>query len=257
MTDNPWDPEQYERFRDERSRPFYDLMALVRKRPGMRVADLGCGTGELTRVLHDYLQARQTIGVDNSPSMLARSSDFAGNGLSFRAGDIAEFAADSGYDLIFSNAALHWVMGHEELLRRLTAALADSGQLAVQVPANHDHPSHTAAMRVAGEQPFRDVLNGYVLRSGTLKPEEYATILHRLGYREQHVRLQVYGHALNSREEVIEWVKGTTLTAYQRRLSAELYARFLERYRELLLSELEDARPFFYTFKRILFWGQW
>src|SRR5262245_47830693 len=76
-----WNPCQYERFRNERSQPFFDLLDLVQPRPEMRVVDLGCGTGELTRELHRRLAARETVGIDNSPAMLARTAAFAGDGL--------------------------------------------------------------------------------------------------------------------------------------------------------------------------------
>ena len=255
-TSDTWNPTQYEKFQAERNEPFFDLMALVRPQPGMRVADLGCGTGELTRLLHQHLQARETVGIDRSGAMLARSAAFAGAGLHFEQGDIATFSAGQGYDLIFSNAAIHWVPEHEALLGRLAASLAEGGQLAIQVPANHDYPTHTVADAVAAESPFREALGGYARRSPVLAPEQYALVLHRLGCRAQHVRLQVYGHYLPSRDGVVEWVKGTLLTDYESRLPADLFAQFLRRYRELLLPCLEEATPFFYPFKRILFWGQ-
>ena len=53
----------------------------------------------------------------------------------------------------------------------------------------------------------------------------------------------------------MEWVRGSVLTDYQRRLPDDLWPRFLARYRELLLPRLEDTHPFFYTYKRILFWA--
>jgi SAM-dependent methyltransferase len=111
-----WNPAQYERFRAERSQPFYDLLALVRPEPAMAVIDLGCGTGELTRVLHERLRAASTVGLDSSETMLAKSAAFAGDGLRFERGDIAAFAAEGRYDLIFSNAALQWVPEHVPLL---------------------------------------------------------------------------------------------------------------------------------------------
>ena len=257
MSTDAWDPTQYARFQAERAQPFVDLLALVRSRPGMRVVDLGCGTGELTSELHRRLQAAETLGIDNSEAMLAKARPLGGNGLSFAPGDIASFASPVPYDLVFSNAAIHWVADHPALLARLTSAVAVNGQLAVQVPANHDHPSHVVAEAVAAEPPFLDALgDDPAPRRPVLAPEEYAVLLERLGYREQHVRLQVYGHRLASRDDVVEWVKGTLLTSYRRRLSDTLYARFLDVYRDRLLPHLEDRRPYFYPFKRILFWAE-
>jgi trans-aconitate 2-methyltransferase len=253
---DPWNPDQYEKFRDERRRPFVDLVALIQPRSALRVIDLGCGTGELTRILHERLAARETVGVDSSQAMLDKSARFAAAGLRFEKADIAEFRSEPPYDLIFSNAALHWIAGHDALFARLAAALVEGGQLAVQVPANFDEASHVVAAEVASEEPFRTPLAGYAGVRNVLAPEAYARLLDRLGFAEQHVRLQVYGHKLARRDDVVEWVKGTLLTDYERRLPAELFARFLQRYRERLLPRLEDTSPFFFPFKRILLWAR-
>jgi trans-aconitate 2-methyltransferase len=256
MTTDPWDPEQYERFHDERSRPFFDLMALVHPRRGMRVVDLGCGTGELTHLLHEELTAGDTLGIDSSAAMLARAAEVAGEGLRFEQSDIADFAGRD-YDLVFSNAALHWVPDHEALFARLTEALSGGGQLAVQMPANFDHPSHTVAAEIRREPEFRDALET-VPEAGrnVLAPEAYARLLDRLGYVEQQVRMEVYGHHLASRDEVVEWVKGSLLTAVERRLEPDAFAAFLARYRERLAARLEPTEPYFFTFKRILLWAR-
>src|SRR4051794_25528961 len=169
-----WDPGQYEQFERERSAPFFDLLDLVEPCPGGRVVDLGCGTGALTRALHERTGARSTVGIDSSRQMLERSAEHAGGGLTFELGDIAEWTPREPVDLIFSNAALHWVDEHDALLKRLTSALAPGGQLAVQVPANHDQPSHLVAEQVAGEEPFREALGGHLRRSPVLAPERYA-----------------------------------------------------------------------------------
>jgi trans-aconitate 2-methyltransferase len=251
-----WNPEQYNRFRAERQQPFYDLLALVRPRPGMRVVDLGCGTGELTRIVHETLVARDTLGLDSSETMLADSNAQAVAGLRFARADIDAFAAAAAYDLLFSNAALHWLPDHPALFARLTAALAPAGQLAVQMPFNFDHPSHTVAAAVAREEPFRSALGGFAIERPVLAPERYAALLYQLGYGAQHVRLQVYAHVLPGPDDVVEWVKGTLLTAYERRMPEALWPRFLARYRERLLAELDPSRPHFYPFKRILLWAQ-
>src|SRR5882724_1838193 len=101
-TKDSWNPAQYERFKAERKKPFDDLLARVARRPGMRIVDLGCGTGELTRELHQALSAQSTLGVDSSASMLEKAAPLAGGSLSFQQGDIAAFTSDSPFDLVFS-----------------------------------------------------------------------------------------------------------------------------------------------------------
>jgi len=249
-----WRPAQYERFRDERAQPFWDLAALVEARPGMRVVDLGCGTGELTAQLHQKLQARETVGIDSSAAMLARTPQQT-PGLRFEQQDISAFAPQEKPDLIFSNAALHWVPDHADLFRRLTECLAPGGQIAVQMPMTDDQLTHRAASELARTPEFRRLLGGYQGRLPVADPERYASWLHHFGYTRQHVRVVVYPHLLGSRDEVIEWVRGAMLTEYQKRLAPRDWERFLERYRQLLIPQLEDSRPYFYTYPRILIWG--
>ncbi len=248
-----WSPERYERFKDERSAPFYDLVGLVEARPGMRVVDFGCGTGELTRVLHDRLTARETLGVDSSETMLARSAAFATDSLRFVREDIETFAPPQPVDSVFSNAALQWVNDHESLLPRVVSFLAPGGQLAVQVPGNDQHPSHRVAADVASEDAFRDALGGFSRVFPNLSLAGYARLLDHLGLEKVHVRRQVYLHHLESRDAVADWTHGTLLTAYLKRLPDALRQPFEQRYRDALRQALPDERPFLYPFERILF----
>jgi trans-aconitate 2-methyltransferase len=253
MPTDGWRPAQYERFHEERAAPFRALLGLVARRPGMRVLDLGCGTGEHTAALHAELGARATLGIDLSATMLEKARPRARPGLGFARADAASFAPAVPVDLVFSNAALHWLPDHPALIRRLAGFLAPRGELAVQVPANHRHASHTVAAEVAGEEPFRSALAGYARATPVLSPEEYERALAAAGLAAGCAEELVFEHLLDSRGEVVEWVKGTTLLAYETRLAPELYARFLARYRELLFAVLPDERPFRFPFRRILF----
>lgn len=250
---DPWNPDQYDRFKAERQQPFFDLLALVKPAPSLRVLDLGCGTGELTRLLHERLGAAETLGIDSSTAMLARAEPTAT--CRFAPADIADYVPPRPVDLVFSNAALHWLPDHPALWSRIAQFVAPGGQLAVQVPANFDHPSHTVAAEVAREAPFAAAFGGWAAALNVLRPEAYAELFERVGFPQQHVRLQVYTHRLATRDAVVEWVRGTLLTDYLRRLPAGLTEPFLTRYRERLLPLLADTRPYFYTFKRLLLWG--
>ncbi len=256
LSTDGWDPEAYARFAAERRRPFEDLLGLVAPIPGGRAVDLGCGPGALTRVLHEKVGAAATVGIDSSDAMLAKAAAHAGGGVTFERGDIGSFEAAKPFDLVFSNAALHWVPDHPALLERLTRAVAAGGQLAFQVPDNFDHPSHRTAEEIAAREPFRSELAGAPHSRHVLAPEAYAALLDRLGYVAQNVRLQIYGQPLSSREGIVAWVDGSLLSEYRRRLSPELYAKFLEEYRSALFARVPDERPFFFTYRRILAWAR-
>ena len=250
-----WDPACYERFRAERARPFHDLVAWIRPVHAPRVIDLGCGTGALTALLHQTLEARLTLGLDRSSNMLERSRAARAPGLSFVRGDFAAPPLRGAFDVVFSNAALHWHAGQRALLDRLRGLLRPGGQLLVQVPANHDYVTHTFAAELADEPRFRAALAGYVRESPVLGPVDYARWLHEAGFEDCAVALRVYGHVLPDAAAVVEWVRGTFLKAYEERLSPALYRDFLAAYSAGLLERLGRAAPIFYPFKRILFRG--
>ena len=247
-----WNPAQYERFRAERAQPFHDLLALVEPRPDMSAIDLGCGTGDMTLLLHQKLKARETLGIDRSPAMLAKAP--SADGLRFQEADIASFKGGP-YDLIFSNAALHWVPDHPGLLRKLRSMLAPGGQLAVQMPAGDEDAAHVTARELARSHEFKPLLNGFSARDPLLEPQQYAGWLHALGFKRQHVRVQVYAHLLDDRMQVVEWVRGALLTDYQRRLPPKAFERFLRAFTDRLLPQLADDQPFLYLQPRLLFWG--
>jgi trans-aconitate 2-methyltransferase len=261
LVTDAWNPSTYHRFAAERRQPFDDLLGLVTPVPGGRVIDLGCGSGELTVELHRHTKAAETVGVDTSPAMLAEASRHTTDHLRFVRSDLSRFPDETGgeFDVVFSNAALHWVPDHSQLLGRLAAGLAPGGQLAFQVPANFDHPSHLAARHVAETEPFaaRLAAAGVGARpEPVLPPERYAELLDEDGFTDQHVRLQVYGHHLASTDDVVDWVRGTLLTPYQAAFSDDDFAGFLDAYRVELRRRLGERRPYFYPFKRILAWAR-
>ena len=247
----PWDPKQYHKFQAERSAPFFDLLALVEIRPNLKVVDLGCGTGELTRHLMEALPNSDVTGLDSSPQMLdaARAASSASPTLHFEQGDQAQLTGE--WDLIFSNAALQWSEDHAALIPSLYERLLPGGQIAVQVPSNHNHISHQIYRETAAEEPFKTILNGFQRYAPVLSIDEYARLFFDCGAENIIVFEKVYAHVLEDADAVVEWISGTALVPYFERLG-EYRESFVYALRAKMRRALPDT-PVFYPFRRTFF----
>jgi trans-aconitate 2-methyltransferase len=246
----PWDPAQYLRFQSERFAPFDDLFALLDVRRGLRVVDLGCGTGELTARLAQRLPGSDVTGIDSSEEMLVQAQSLAARRLRFEQQAIEDVRGE--WDLVFSHAALQWVDGHDALIPRVLSLVAPGGQLVVQVPSNHNHDSHVLIREKASEDPFRSALGGWIRTAPVLAIDAYAGILYAHGATGVTVFDKIYPHVLENSDAIADWVKGTALVPYLERLPADLQEPFMARYREKLRSRWPES-PVFYPFRRTLF----
>jgi trans-aconitate 2-methyltransferase len=245
----PWNPEKYHQFNSERSAPFFDLLELVNVRPGLRVVDLGCGTGELTRHLADSLPESEVLGLDSSAQMLERTAEHSRPGLRFTLGNLAEL--NGAWDLIFSNAALQWCDDHGQLLPFLFSHLAPGGQMAVQVPSNHYSTAHLTILEIARREPFISALDGWKRQSPVLSIEAYAELLFREGAQDITVFEKVYPHVLQNADAILDWISGTALVPYFERLD-HLKDNFVDAIRQELRA-LIPGEPVFYPFRRTFF----
>ena len=138
-----WNPQQYLKFAGERLRPALDLMARIDVPAPRTIVDLGCGPGNVTALLAERWPQAQVVGIDNSEAMLAKARASAPGNVEYVAGDLAAWTPGATVDLVYTNAALHWLPDHASLFPRLMAALAPGAVLAVQMPSNFREPSHS------------------------------------------------------------------------------------------------------------------
>lgn len=224
----PWDPSAYLAFASERLRPALDLLAQVPLERAARVADLGAGAGNVTRLLVERFPSAELTGVDNSPEMLARARSTL-PGVRFVEADIASWQPDQPLDLVFSNAALHWLPEHAQLFPRLCAWLSPGGCLAVQMPASFQLPSHTALHEAALDGPWSAFLK-FGTQAGVHEVHDYYAWLSPL-VRRVDLWETTYLHVLEGDDPVTEWFGSTLLVPYLEALPEEHQAGFLEAYR--------------------------
>ena len=171
-----WDPQQYSRFAGQRLRPALDLIARIPIEHPRTVVDLGCGTGNVTRVLRSRWPDAGITGVDGSPQMLAEARN-AESDIAWEQCDVAGWNPPAKFDLIFSNATLHWLDDHPALFARLCRNVAAGGALAVQMPRNFGAPSHALIHELALSAPWRDALGALLRQQPVLAPEAYYRLL--------------------------------------------------------------------------------
>ncbi|WP_437316826.1 methyltransferase domain-containing protein [Sorangium sp. So ce385] len=224
-----WDPAQYLKFEDQRARPAVDLLGRVDVTVPGDIVDLGCGAGNITRLVAQRFPDRGVLGVDSSPEMLAKARAVL-PGARFVEGDIARFAPPAPPALIFSNAALHWLDDHAALFPALLGRLARGGVLAVQMPRNHGAPSHAAMVEVSRMPRFRDKLAKLVRESPVAAPAAYYGVLAPHAARIDLWETE-YLHILEGENPVVEWTLGTALRPLLAALDGEgERAEFLEAY---------------------------
>jgi trans-aconitate 2-methyltransferase len=219
-----WDPELYARFSDARARPARELMARIPPLEPRTIVDLGCGDGPVTALLAERWPAAEIVGIDSSPAMLERARSVCPSVRFFEA-DIANWRPEMPVDLIYSNAALHWLDRHMKLLPDLLRNVAPGGVLAVQMPANFEAPSHRLLAELAAEPRWRDRI-GHLVRTspvGTL-----ANYIDWLGPEAGSIDAWETTDwlMLEGPDAVLHWMKGTALRPFLTALGGSEGAAF-------------------------------
>lgn len=224
-----WDPQQYARFAGHRLRPALDLIARIPLQRPRTVIDLGCGTGNVTRILRSRWPDAHITGVDNSPQMLAEARR-VGADIDWEQCELSAWNPAAKFDLVFSNAALHWLDDHRALFARLCARVDAGGVLAVQMPRNFGAPSHTLMHELAGSPPWRDTLAPLLRPQPVLAPQAYYDLL---AGRAQTIDIweTEYLQILDGENPVAEWTKGTWLAPLLAALGPQQGPAFEAEYR--------------------------
>ena len=254
-----WDPGQYLKFADHRLRPALDLVGRIPLAEPARIYDLGCGSGNVTRLLAERWPGAAVAGVDNSPQMLQRARATASR-VRWQQGDLADWQPDAVPTLLYSNAVIQWLPDHGELIPRLWSLLPSGGCLAVQAPLSWELPSHrlireTLAEGGADGTPFGSAeLRQAVGRRWLHEPGFYYDLL---AVESAHLDVWTteYQQALSGADAVLEWVTGTTLRPILRALLGSERDAYLDALRQ----RLNRAHPqradgvTLYPFRRLFF----
>ena len=250
----PWDPALYLKFHSERTQPSIDLVGRIELENPSDIIDLGCGPGNSTRILYNRWPNAIISGLDSSASMIEKAKDDF-PGIDWILADAAHFKPGKKYDLIFSNAALQWIHGHDTLLPKLLGWLKPGGILAVQVPANSESKLHLAMIKVSKSEKWK----GYTKNCESLivyhKPDFYYKVLAPFA-EKLNIWETSYFHILDSHIALIDWYKSTGMKTYLESLPDDLArnkfeAEVLEEI--IAVFPLQPDSKVIYPFQRLFF----
>ncbi len=233
-----WDTEQYLKFKNERTQPFYDLISRIQISNPESIVDVGCGPGNSTFVIEQRWPNADISGFDSSTEMLKIATETSSKVNWFQA-DVKDWRPDTHYDVIFSNAALHWISDHERLLPKLMSYLNNEGALAVQMPAHYNSPSHQLLLEVA-KQPEWCSFTESACQLLSMEPQSfYYNVLDPLASKVEMWETE-YVHIMDNVETIIEWFHSTGLRPFMESLPRR---EDKEKFKHELLAKYNVAYP--------------
>ena len=251
-----WDPAQYLKFSGERMRPALDLLARIPAAAPHTVVDLGCGAGSLAPMLLARWPGAALTGVDSSREMLARARA-EHPAAKFVQADIGAWRPQAPVDVLYCNAALHWLDGHERLIPGLLEAVRPGGWLAIQMPRNFSAPSHSTIVEAIEQGPWRAQLEPILHRDPVAAPGQYWRLLHG-ACAALEIWETEYLQVLSGDNPVAEYTKGTWLKQFLDRLEGAQKAAFEADYRRRVAAwypPQADGRTLF-PFRRLFIVAQ-
>ena len=246
-----WDPTAYLNFGAERTRPAAELLARVDMAAPARVADLGCGPGNSAALLAARWPGARVDGLDNSREMLAEAAN-SGVPANWIEADLGDWTADAPYDVIFTNAALHWVPEHARLLPRLFGFVASGGVFAMQVPDNGAEPCHALMDEVAKGKSWARKFDGLRYWRNVLSFADYYGIFEPLAANIDIWETR-YVQVLSGEDAVYRWMSGTGLRPFAAALEESERTEFLDAYRTALARAypIRASSVTLYPFRRL------
>ena len=237
-----WNPDTYLDFANDRTRPALELLSRIESKNPQSIVDLGCGAGNVTAILRERWKNAAISGVDNSPAMLERAKlECVDKNINWKLQNIGDWVLDKSegaFDIVFSNAALHWVGGHDNLFPQLMSRVAVGGVLAVQMPNNFSAPSHKLMAETAAEGPWADELSSVIKVAPVAWPAAYKGWLHPYS-KNVEVWETHYTQYFDGDDPVLKWISSTALAPVLSALKGVMRESFIAVYAR----RLREAYP--------------
>jgi trans-aconitate methyltransferase len=240
MAQFTWNPEDYEKNSSQQQLWARDLLAKFEFNGDETVLDIGSGDGKVTAEIASHVPRGTVLGVDLSPDMVrtARERHVARHpNLRFAVGDASRLTFDEDFDVVFSNATLHWVLDHRPVLAGISRSLHHGGRVLLEMGGRGNAAEVVRVMDDVTALPrWRDHFAGFTFPYGFYGPVEYRAWLEEASLSPIRVELSAKEMVHAGRDGLVGWLR-TTWLPYLQRVPEELRRELLEQVLDSYLAE--------------------
>jgi len=252
-TEYPFDGKKYEKSSQCQREWGTKLTEELHLKGNETILDLGCGNGVITKELAERVPQGRVVGVDSSPSMLEAAKAHKTENMELKLLDITDMAFEAEFDVVFSNAALHWVLDHEKLLKNIYSSLKPRGFVRIQFACDSNCPNLIAVLREVMELPelvtgFKDFRWPWY----TPNPEEYEALLSHTEFLNYKVWKENKDRYFPDEESMIGWIEQPSIVPFLAVLPEDLKKLFRNIVVERMIERTKQQDgTYFETFRRI------
>jgi trans-aconitate 2-methyltransferase len=227
-----WDAKDYSKNSQNQYQWAKELIPKLKLKGNEALLDIGCGEGKITAELAKCLPNGKAVGIDSSAQMikLAQNTfpceDYPN--LSFQVMDARKLIFQSEFDLIFSNAALHWIVDQKAVLQGVQRSLKTGGRLLFQMAGKGNAQAVLGILdNLLVEASWKQFFEGFAFPYGFFSAEEYTSFLTDAGLKA--IRVELFSRDMkHAGEEGLEgWIR-TTWLPYTEKLPIEKREKFVK-----------------------------
>jgi len=226
-----WNPEEYQDNSDNQQKWGVDLITNLKLTGNERVLDIGCGVGNITAAIAERLPKGSIIGIDSSPNMVRQAKKNCPiskhPNLSFMVKDASRMDFVNEFDIVFSNACLHWIKNHLPVLRGIQRSLHSGGRIMLQMGGRDNAKHILEVIAILIKQPkWSSYFSDFVFPYGFYGPEDYQGWLAETGLTKKRLELVPKDMTHDRKDKFAAWIR-TTWLPYTQALPASLREQFI------------------------------
>lgn len=240
-----WNAKDYQNNSKAQQKWARELLADLKLTGSEDILDLGCGDGKVTAEIAGLVVNGSMVGVDNSTQMIALATENYPSSqhpnLTFQVMDASDLAFDGCFDLVFSNAALHWVKNHQPVLSGLNKSLRSGGKILLRIGGKGDAAGILSIMNdVKASTKWVQYFTDFEFPFTFLGVDDYHQLLQDAGFSIIRVELIPKDMTHDGKAGLEGWIR-TTWLPYTDRIPEELKNDFIEEVADQYLAKIPLA----------------